>query len=296
MVALGNFQMFYNNSNYRIADSQKRPEISYDTFTDTGSLALARPNTVKIYESFALSKFSWRKSYIQSIFQKAYANRNKAHYFVFLLQEEIYLPSQSSGWQHIPNDYTKDPTYVIEGSTIHTDRGEVHYLNDLLRAWHKFIYNLKDSSGRIMEKKVAIMGCPRTFNVSTKTIFETAYNIENLNYIAKEYDMVYLYRYPPTGKSLSTGYRAKEFIDYWRKTLNYKRTINYILDTYFGGSTGSNDYNTILNDFRDAANSGAHVISAYPFTYINDKSSYTKGAPRLVQIYKDYKSHQQNGW
>jgi hypothetical protein len=291
MVALGNFQRFYNSQN-----SQNNQMITYDTFTDTGSLALSRPNTTKIYEAFNLKGFSWRKSYIQSIFQKAYANRNKADYFVFLLQEEIYLPSQSSGWQHIPNDYKKDKTYTIEGSTIHTDRGEVHYLNDLLRAWHKFIYNLKDSKGNIMKKKVAIIGCPRGYYPVPKTIFEQLYHTDNLKYIAKEYDMVYLYRYPSTGNSLKTGYRAKELINYWRNSLKFKGKINYVVDTYFGGTVGSTDYNTILNDFTDASNSGAHVISAYPFSYIKDQSTYNKGAPRLIQLYNDYNKNKQNGW
>lgn len=292
MVALGNFQRY---SDKYIKISQTNSQITYDTFTDTGSLSLARKDIVRIYESHNLNIFSWRKSYIIAIFQKAYANRYKADYFVFLLQEEIYLPSQTSGWQKVTNDYKKDKSYSIEGSTIHTDKGEIHYFNDLLRAWHKFCWNMKDSNGNIMKKKVAYIGCPRGYYPTPSQIFTTTYGSDNLKYIAGEYDMVYIYRYPTTlTKAKQAGYRASDYIKYWKNTLNFKGKINYILDTQFNNTSISLD--TIREDFRNATNAGAHIISAYPYTNILSSSTYTKGAPRLIEIRNWYNSHKSNGF
>lgn len=297
MVELGNFKIK--------SVVQNKKEIKWDTFTDISSLInFRRSNTKIVLETFnfpgqnpwTIYNFNWSPKYITDRFKLVQKYASQVDYLIFLLQEEIYLPSQSTGFQKVPNDYKNYPSYQIPEASnmwIHTNKGEVHFYCDLLRAWHKMCYNLG--------KKTAICGCPVETS-DPKITFERVYSPDALKIIAKEYDMVYLYKYPISkSKSSCTsngcktrGYCAKEVIDYWRKTLYFKGKINYILDTYFGSNNGSLEYNTIMEDFYCATNSGAHIISAYPF--INYKNNDTKGASRLIQIKNAYQGSKRNGW
>lgn len=298
MVELGNFKFK--------SSAQNRPEIKWDTFADTYTLTkYRRPNTKVILEAYnfpgpnkwSVYNFNWSPKYIIDRFKLAKKYASQVDYLIFLLQEEIYLPSQSTGFQKVPNDYKKYSSYQIPEASnmwIHTNKGEIHFYCDLLRAWHKMCYDL--------EKKTAVCGCPVGNFPTPNTIFEKLYSPDALRIIAKDYDMVYLYKYP-TSKNKSTctpstcnskGYCAKEYIDYWRKTLGFKGKINYILDTYFGLDNGSTDYNTIMEDFYCATNSGAHIISAYPFTKLSIGD--TNGVSRLIQIKNQYQGSKRNGW
>jgi len=294
MVELGNFKKY--------TTVQNRSEIKWETFTDAYTLTnpqLKKTNTIRIFEShnfpnynepWSIYRFNWSPKYITDRFKLAIKYKNFTDYMIFLLQEEIYLPSQCAppSFQKIPNDYKNYDSYQIAEANnmwIHTKKGEIHFFNDLLRAWHKMCYDIG--------KKTAVCGCPLVTHYDTKKIFETLYGVDNLKYIAKEYDMVYLYRYPTKGNATKSGHKAKEFIDYWRKTLSYKRKINYIVDTYFNSGSGTTDESTIKADFCNAASSGAHIISAYPFKKYTDND--TSAVSRSIQIHKDYNSHK-NGY
>ncbi len=283
MVALGNFQIW--------SKSQHRDEIIYDTFTDTDSLTKrSRTKTssgqqvYKIYESFNRKIFTWKKEYIKDMFYKGETNAKYADYLVFLLQEEIYTLTETQRLWGVSPSTANGNAYTIEGVVIPKmpDAGEEAYLLALLKAWHALCNRLG--------KKSAIIGCPAGYETDPKSIFEKIYTIDGLNYIKDKYDMVYIYKYPPTGKANTYGYRAKEFIDYWKNTLGYNGKINYLLSTYFGTyksvDVGSYGYDSVFQDFKNAADNGADIISAYPS--VNMLNEDTQAIDRLIKISKEY--------
>lgn len=284
MVELGNFGV----SNL---STQNKPQITYDTFIDTWSLKnKSRPNTTKIYQSFNLDIFTWKQEYIKDIFKKAEDNKDYTDYLVFLLQEEVYTLIETQRLWGLSPSTANGSSYTIEGVIIPKmpDAGEEAYLLALLKAWHALCIRLN--------KKSAILGCPIGYEPNPQYAFEHNYTKDGITYIAKNYDMVYIYRYPTTGKASKFGYRAKEYLEYWRNTLNYTGKINYNLDTFFGvyhnTDVGSLDYNTIKEDFINAADNGADIISCYKS--INMLENDDKATARLLQIANEYQPNQCN--
>lgn len=282
MVSLGNFQVW--------SKTQQKSAITFDTFTDTNTLkAFNRKNATRIYESFNRKIFTWSQEYIRDIFYKAEQNKNYADYLVFLLQEEIYTLSETQRiFPNIKASSANGSSYTIEGVKIPKmpDAGESAYLLALLKAWHALCKRLN--------KKSAILGCPAVYDADPKSTFEEIYTKSGITYIKDNYDMFYIYKFPTTGKAKTFGYRAKEPLDYWRKTLGYTGKINYILDTYFGKynglDVGSQNYNTIFDDFENAADNGADIISCYPsINMINGDSLATD---RLIKIANEYQPTQ----
>lgn len=273
MVELGNFQV--------ITTSQNRSEIKYNSLTDIYSLNRKGDKTT-ILQSFDFPNFKWNQSYIKSRFDLAEKYKDQADYLVFLMQEEIYQPTASTGFQKVPLSSANGNSYQLEGVTIPQmpQSGSANYFISLLKAWKSLCTRLN--------KKCAILGCPASKTVDIPGLYNWIYTTEGTKYISQKYDMVYIYRYPTSiqkANGTEPYYNAKPFIEYWRKTLNYKGIINYILDTKFTG-TGSSDINTIKEDFKDAADNSADIISAYPF--INQSSKDTKATDRLIQIAKEY--------
>lgn len=284
MVALGNFQVKKT--------SQQKSTITFDTFTDTNTLkAFNRTSATRIYESFLeWNKFKWSKDYILGKFSTAETNKNYADYLVFLLQEELYTltetrrvfgvePSSANG-----NAYdirTLNDNYYLGTIPKMPDAGEASYLLELLKAWHTLCNHLN--------KKSAIIGCPAGYEPNIQHVFEEVYTVNGLKYIRDNYDMVYIYKFPTTGKATTFGYRAKEPLNYWRNTLGYNGKINYLLDTYFGSyngiDVGSKEYNTVKEDFRNAAENGADIISCYPS--VNKLTNDSLATDRLIKIYNE---------
>ncbi len=286
MVALGNFQVK--------SAIQQRSEITYDTFSDTNSLKTfnrtktsTNQTVTRIYHAFNLKYFNWSESYIRDRFAAAETNAKYADYLVFLLQEEVYTLTETHRLWNIEPSTANGNAYTIEGVTIPKmpNAGESAFLLALLKAWHALCNRLN--------KKSAILGCPTGYEPNPQQVFETIYTSQCLNYISQNYDMIYIYRYPITGKGNTQNYRAKEFIDYWRKTLNYTGKINYILDTLFGVNNGSSNYITIKDDFKNAADNGADIISTYPSVNMITQNDFD-ATPRMIQIYNELYPNQCN--
>lgn len=285
MVEIGNFQ-------FRNSADQNNSKIKYDTHTDINSLNYRRSGSIKILESFNFpprgkpwdsSYFNWSESYIRSRFSLAEQHSSKVDYLVFLLHEEIYLLSMTSGWQKVPISTANGNAYIIEGIPIPKmpEAGESAFLVALLKAWKSLCNRLN--------KKAAILGCAAPYEPNVAIGWKNLYSQNGLNYIAKNYDMIYIYRFPVTksqAECSTKGYCSKEFIEYWRNTLGFTGKINYILDTYFSNTVGSLDYNVIKADFVTAANSGADIVSAYPFKNVKDNDSFATS--RLIQIFNEY--------
>jgi hypothetical protein len=275
MVQLGNFQL------YDI--SQNKPEIKYNTLTDIYSLNKNK-NKIVILQSFDFPNFRWSQSYIKSRFTLAEKYKDQADYLVFLMQEEIYQPIASTGFQKVPLSSANGSSYQLEGITIPAmpSAGSANYFIALLKAWHSLCQRLN--------KKSALCGCPISKTTDLPGLYNWIYTTEGTKYVAQNYDMVYLYRYPTTlnrANGTEPHYNAKPFIDYWRKILNYNGIINYVLDTKFT-DTGSSNTATIKADFKNAADNlrSTDIISAYPF--INQSSKDIKATERLIQISNEY--------
>lgn len=276
MVKLGNFQVKTKEQNL--------PQIDYNTLTDTNSLAL-KGDKIIIYESFHYPGFSWRKDFIIDRFNLAYQYASEVDFLVFLDQEEIYQPTESDGWQGVPLSSANGPAYMLEGIEIPAmpQAGSAKFFLALLQAWFVMCVRLN--------KGAAIIGCPVTKMLNPSVIFEASYTKEGLKFIAENYQMIYLYRYPTSlsrANGQEKGYCASELINYFRKDLGYEGQINYILDALFTG-TGSADYNVVKADLHNAANAlrDDDIISAYPF--IKQKDNDTLATKRLIKINEEYK-------
>jgi len=279
MVTLGNFQVR--------SSKQLRSEIRYDTFTDINTLNnyyLSRPNSIKIFESFSWTNFKWSESYIRSRFQLAKDYKNKVNGLVFLLQEEVYKPSRTP---QVSPSTANGNSYQLEGVTIPAMPGnEDVYFTALLTAWK----NLCASLG----KKAVILGSPAV--CSDDDVWIYMYGSSAINYIANNYDMIYLYHFPIT-KSFAQGslctqqngnpgkYDASSYIKFWRNK-GFKGLINYLLVTKFAKGVGTTDYATVEADFINAANAGVDIISTYP--YINEANNDNDATERMIQIYNNY--------
>ncbi len=281
MVNLGNFQV--------INTSQNRPEIKYNSLTDIYSLT-RKGNKTTILQSFDFPNFRWSQSYIKSRFALAEKYKDQTDYLVFLMQEEIYQPTASTGFQKVPLESANGSSYQLEGITIPSmpSAGSANYFIALLKAWKNLCIKLN--------KKAALCGCPISKTTDLPGLYNWIYTTEGTKFVAQNYDMVFIYRYPTTlnrANGTEPYYNAKPFIDYWRKELNYNGIINYILDTQFTG-TGSSNTTVIKADFQNAADNlrPTDIISAYPF--VNQSSNDTNATSRLIQIANEYNSTHQN--
>lgn len=279
MVEIGNFQLKY--------PSQIKPEIKYDTFTDTTTLNnyySSRPNSIKILEFFDWSSFNWSQSYIKSRFTMAESYKNKVDGLVFLLQEEVYKPSKTPQ----SNISTANgPSYTLENTIIPQMPGnEDSYFVALLTAWKKLCVRLK--------KKCILLGSPAV--CSDDSVWEYIYGNPAINYISSNFDMIYLYHFPitiqnATGSNCTqqngkTGkYDAKSYIQFWRKK-GFNKLINYLLVTKFAKGVGTADNAVVEADFVSALNAGADIISCYPFK--NELNNDHDATTRLISLYNKY--------
>jgi len=271
MVLLGNFQI--NGS-----AAQKDKLIGVDTFTDVGSLANVRANTTKILNVYGFT--SWSQADITAKFNRAIKYASKVDGLVFL-GEEHYKPSRTPQ----TNPATANgPAYTLEGVTIPAmpAAGEDAYILALLKAWLAMCKRLG--------KKAWICGSPAV--CSDPAIWPYQYGNAGIDYIAKNYNGIFLYHYPTT-LSLAQGATcnqqngnpgkndAKSYIDFWRGK-GFTGSINYILVTKFPDFPGSQDYNVIKADFKNALDAGANIISTYP--YANGVYSNSEAVPRMLKI------------
>lgn len=277
MVLLGNLQI--NGS-----AAQRNPIFLYDTFTDIGSLKYSRSGTLKILEHYSYPGFSFSKAYIKSRFDLAVKYASQVDGLVFLLQEEIYKPSRTP---QVSSASANGSSYTLEGVTIPAMPGnEDGYFVALLTAWKRLCIRLG--------KKAVLLGSPAV--CSDDGVWPYMYGSQGISYIAANFDMIYLYHFPVTLSQAQGAIctqmnknpgknDAASYIRYW-KGKGFRGLINYILVTKFSDFPGSTDINVIRADFKSAADSGADIISTYP--YANGVYSNTDAVKRILDIYAWY--------
>jgi len=273
-VEIGNFQI--NGSS-----QQKDSRLTWDIFTDTGSLSRARPNTTKILNLFGFT--SWSKASIEAKFNTAIANAHKVNGLVFL-GEEWYKPS------HTPQMSASSAQggYTIEGVSIPSPSNEDQFILALMKAWVAMC--------RRLGKKAVLCGSPAV--CSDNAVWPWMYGSPAISYIASHFDIIILYHYPttlPEAQGVSckqdngnTGYRdAKSYIKFWQGQ-GFMGKIIYLLITKFPNFPGSTDINVIRADFKSAADNMrlGDVIVTYP--YANGVYSDGSAATRLIDIYNWY--------
>ena len=277
-IALGNFQLVN-------ITTQNNPLITWNSCTDLYSLTRNRGKKV-VLQSFSFPNFRWSQSYIKSRFDLAIKYSSQCDALIFLMQEEIYQPTASTGFQGVPMESANGASYVLEGVTIPAmpQAGSEAFFVALLRAWKALCVRLN--------KKAALCGSPTGLQLNVAGVFKWIYSLSGLSYIATNYNMIFLYRYPQSvsqANGITKGHSAKEYIDYWRRGLGYSGLINYILVTKFTDGAGTTDLKVIDADFKNAyfALNNNDIISAYPYALqsLND----TSATERLIQLYNIYK-------
>jgi hypothetical protein len=274
-IELGTFQRSASNAD------QNSNKIMYDLFADTRVNTLHRSSPVKtILQFFDLPGFSWSPSFIKGRFALARQYASKTDYLVFLMEEEIVQPSASSWYSGWMNNLANHPGYPgsgvqivdsITGATVDWSASSEQFFLQLLIAWKLMCDDLG--------KKTAIVG-DGTGNNPTD-FFPWIYGNSGVDYIAKNYDMIFCYAFPTSANQANCqNYQcAKNKIQFW-KSRGFTGLINYVLTT---DQFGANDA-AVKADFINAANAGADIISCYPYKRTGDLLA----TARMIQIYDEY--------
>lgn len=264
--------------------------LEYWSLTDTQSINSVPPGKVKILQSYCFPNFRWDKAFIQSRFDLAVKYSSQVDYLVFLLQEEIYTPERSTGFQQVPLSSANGSAYILEGVTIPAmpSAGSEAFFLALLQAWKALCIRLG--------KGMALCGSPAS--CSDDAVWPYVYGNSGVSFIAGNVDLLFLYHYPPS-ISLAQGAtctqmngnpgknNAKSYIDFWRGC-GYKGLINYIITTRFPDNVGTTDINIIDADFKNAYDNlnNTDIVSSYP--YANGVFSDSSAIPRLITLYNKY--------
>jgi len=273
LVEIGNFQI--NGSS-----QQKDSRLTWDIFTDTGSLSRARAGTKKILNVFGFT--SWSEASIRDKFKTATDNASKVDGLSW--PEEWYKPSRTPQM----SAGSAQGGYTIEGVVIPSPSNEDQYILALLKAWVAMC--------RRLGKKAVLCGSPAV--CSDNAVWPWMYGSPAVSYITAYFDIIILYHYPTTlaaaqGASCkqsngNTGYNdAKSYIKFWHGQ-GFMGKIIYLLITKFPNFPGSTDINVIRADFKSAADNMrmGDVIVTYP--YANGVYSDGSAASRLIDIYNWY--------
>lgn len=270
--AIGNMQKSNDDS-----ATQNNPKITYDTFTDARVNDFHRGSPVQTVLEFYSYTWSWAPDKLLARFQLAKNYASKTDYVSFLMDEELVQPASSwwyAGWRPgfvgAPGFSSSYGVRNFEGVSVDYGAGSAAFYLQLLKAWKQLCINIG--------KKCAMLGDAQ----SDSSFYATMYGSAGVDYIAQNFDMIYLYSYPSTVSQANcgSGICAKSKIDFWRGK-GFTGKINYILtNEQFGAGSDA----VVEADFKNAADNGADIISAYPYKHSGD----TLATARMISIWDAY--------